>query len=143
MSAYESLKAAALSSAQPATELVKLYTQLEAQRQEILAFIARRDALVIHHACKGIGKDDETLIMIICNRTKSQVAAIDAYYRTMPINSAKKTLMEKLKSELSGNYGEFMCFLTQSRDSFNGVYFIVLIQMCFLNLHNICSCIIS
>lgn len=38
----------------------------------------------------------------------------------MPANSSKKTLVEKLKSELGGNYGEFMRFLVESRHSFNG-----------------------
>ena len=69
---------------------------------------------------QGIGKDDETLILIICNRTKAQLQAIDTYYRSMSINTSKKTLVEKLKSELGGNYGEFMRFLVESRHSFNG-----------------------
>jgi hypothetical protein len=115
---YEGLKAAALASPTPAAELLKLYSDLEAQRKEVCGFIARRDALAIHSACKGLGKDDETLILIICNRTKSQLVAIDAYYRGMELNSSNKTLVEKLE-KLGGNYGEFMRYLAETRDQFN------------------------
>ena len=119
MNPYESLKSAAMASPNAAQELLKLYDTLEGQRREILAFISRRDALTIHHACKGIGKDDETLIMIICNRTKCQLQAADNFYRSMDINTSQKTLVEKLKSELGGNYGHFMRYLCESRDNFN------------------------
>jgi hypothetical protein len=116
---YEALKTAALASAAPAAELLKLHNQLEAQRKQIFDFVATRDATTIHHACKGIGKDDETLIMIVCNRTKPQLVAIDTFYRAMDVNTSQKTLVEKLKSELGGNYGEFMRYLAETRDQFN------------------------
>lgn len=52
MSAYQNLKVAAQSSANPAAELLALFNTLEAQRQEILGFISRRDAHTIYHACQ-------------------------------------------------------------------------------------------
>lgn len=108
------MKAAALASARPAPELMKLYAMLEQQRTEILGFIARRDALVVQSACAGLGTDDDTLIQIVCNRTKSQLKALDAAYPT------QRRLAEKLKSELSGNYLEFMLYLTETRAEYDG-----------------------
>jgi hypothetical protein len=108
------MKAAALASARPVPELLKLYAALEQQRNEILGFIARRDALVVQSACAGLGTDDNTLIQIVCNRTKSQLKALDA---ACP---SQRRLADWLKSELSGNYLEFMLYLTESRAEYNG-----------------------
>jgi hypothetical protein len=58
--------------------------------------------------------------MVVCNRTKPQLQATDNYYRAMPINNSQKTLSEKLKSELGGNYCQFMRYLVDSRHAFNG-----------------------
>ena len=46
VSQYENMKQAALRSATPGTELLKIYSQLEKQRLEIVGFVARRDAMV-------------------------------------------------------------------------------------------------
>jgi hypothetical protein len=117
---YDTLKQAALRSATPVPELLKLHQQLEGQRQEIYGFLTRRDALLVHHACAGIGKDDELLIQVICNRTKKQLKDIDLYYRSMPLNSSHKTLSEKLSSELGGDYARFIKYLVESRGQFMG-----------------------
>ena len=122
---YENAIKNAAKAANPSAEFSKLSTAIKAECVSVLKFVAQRDASLIHYACKGIGKDDELLIKIICNRTKLQLQAADEAYRASPKNLSKKNINQKLKSELGGNYGRFMRYLVESRGFFNGKYSIL------------------
>lgn len=84
----------------------------------LLHFIAVRDATLVHTATAGFGTDDEMLINIVCNRTKDQIHAADVAFRALSLNRSHKSLRECIRGETSGNYGEFLQYLTQSRGSF-------------------------
>jgi hypothetical protein len=118
---YSVLKNLALSSANPTAEISKLEKSVELEIKKILDFIAKRDAKLIHKACKGIGKDDELLQIFVCNRTKQQLLNTDVAYRQLSENTKKKSLFEKIESELSGNYRNFMTYIVESRPQFNGI----------------------
>ncbi len=117
---YTTLKNIAQSSPNAAAELSKIEKSVELEIKKILDFIAKRDAKLIHKACKGIGKDDELLQIFVCNRTKQQMLNVDVAYRQLSENTKKKSLYEKIESELSGNYRNFMCYIVEARPQFNG-----------------------
>jgi hypothetical protein len=101
--------------------IVGLRNHADALQREffnIMHFIAVRDATLVHRAAKGFGTDDALLINVLCNRTKDQIKAIDEAYRNLSLNSGRRTLRACIKDECSGNYGNFLQYLTQSRGSF-------------------------
>jgi hypothetical protein len=98
--------------------LPALVYRLRAQLASLMRFIAARDATLVFAATDGIGTNDELLINILCNRTKDQIYAIDQQFRNLPKNRRNQSLRECIKSETSGNYGDFLQFLTQSRGQF-------------------------
>ena len=84
----------------------------------VLDFVAARDASVVYTAMAGFGTDDEMLVKILCNRSKYQLAAIDKHYRALPKNKSHTSLNAAVVSETSGNYGKFMKYVTESRGAF-------------------------
>lgn len=115
---FTALKIKAQGNANPDNEIVKLEKLVENEIKNALTFLTQRDAKLIHYACRGIGKDDELLIEIIGNRTKRQLYQIDEAYVTMPQNISKRTVKEKLDSELSGNYSKFSQYLFERPGNF-------------------------
>lgn len=81
----------------------------------ILNYVAERDAKLIQDACVGIGTKEAIVTSVVCHRSKKQIAAIDAAYRTLSGDYALKTA---LTSECGGNYGSFLGYLCQSRGAF-------------------------
>ena len=49
--------------------------------EALLNYVAKRDAKLVHKATAGMGTNDDLLISVLCSRTKSQIAAIDKFYR--------------------------------------------------------------
>lgn len=84
-----------------------------------------RDAAIVYKCCGTLGRDDDLLIQILCQRTKRQLEAADMAYRSLPDNKKHRSLSEKLNAEIGGNYGNFMQYLAMSRPVFNGNYFII------------------
>lgn len=91
---------------------------LHQEFDNLLNYIAARDATVVDTAMKGLGTDDQLLVKILCNRSKPQIALIDKHYRKLPKNKSHTSLHDAVKSETSGNYGKFMGYITQSRGAF-------------------------
>lgn len=60
----------------------------------------QQDAEILHHAMKGLGTDDDTLIRIITSRTNQQLAYLNQEYKRL----YGKTLKKAVKSETSGDY---------------------------------------
>lgn len=98
--------------------LPALVYRLRAQVACLMRFIAARDATLVFAATDGVGTNDELLTNILCNRTKDQINAIDEQYRNLSKNRRHQSLRDCIKSETSGNYGDFLQFLTQSRGQF-------------------------
>ena len=91
---------------------------LNRELDNILNFIAARDAAVAFKAMDGFGCDHEMLVKILCNRSKFQIDAIDKHYRALPKNKSHTSLNAAVVSETSGNYGKFMKYITESRGTF-------------------------
>ena len=77
---------------------------LESKVEALKNIIARMDANNIHQACKGMGTDDKRLIGILGSRSNAMMQIIDAQYQV----KYDKSLAEQIKSECSGQYGEFL-----------------------------------
>lgn len=84
--------------------------------QKLLEFIAFRDAMIVYKACAGLGTDDDLLISLLCQRTKTQINEIDRYSRTLHQISLK----ERIENECGGNYKKFLLFLCESRQEYFG-----------------------
>ncbi|CAM9277517.1 unnamed protein product [Ectocarpus sp. 6 AP-2014] len=84
------------------------------ENEAIKSFIAHRDADMVQEACAGLGTDDEQLMIILCCRTKAQLERIDQAYRA----KYKKTLWEKVKGDVGGNYKKMMRYALMERDEF-------------------------
>ncbi|KAF1744325.1 hypothetical protein MXB_5065, partial [Myxobolus squamalis] len=61
------------------------------------------DAYFIRKSIKGVGTDDFALINILCTRSGSQITAIKEMFG--------KSLLNDVKSDTSGNYGDLLCHL--------------------------------
>uniref|UniRef100_A0A8C5GEW4 Annexin n=1 Tax=Gouania willdenowi TaxID=441366 RepID=A0A8C5GEW4_GOUWI len=61
-------------------------------------FDAKHDAEILHRAMKGMGTDEDTVLMLLSARTNDQRQQIKAAYKT----TYGKDLVSALKSELSG-----------------------------------------
>lgn len=88
-----------------------LYQQ---EYHKLLDFIAFRDASLVRKACNGLGTDDDLLISILCQRTKSQIQNISNYSDKLYSN----TLKEIINNECSGNYKKFLLFLCETRGEY-------------------------
>jgi len=117
---YDVLLRKAVTSSDAVNELTKLKKVTETEYDKIKNFIATRDAQIIHKACEGIGANDELLITIMCQRTKSQLNHISRIYTTILQNASTKTLFEKIKSNTSGNYGRFLRTIILPRAEYYG-----------------------
>jgi hypothetical protein len=95
-----------------------LVDDLHKEYDNLLSYVAARDATLCYSAMAGMGCDQTMLIKILCNRTKDQIAAIDGHYRSMTANKSHQSLHDRVVSETSGNYGHFMKYLTQNRGDF-------------------------
>jgi hypothetical protein len=91
---------------------------LHLEYDNILNYVSARDAIIVDDAMRGFGCDDEMLVKIVCNRSKSQIAAIDTHYRALPKNTKHTSFNDAITSETSGNYGRFMKYVTQKRGDF-------------------------
>jgi hypothetical protein len=136
MTDYLSLLQTAKASSNPRGEMLKLELALESEVKKVLSFIATRfdlcsstfsrlsclirDANLVYKSCGTLSRDDDLLIQLMCQRSKRQLEAADLAYRSIPQNTKRRSLSEKLGSEIGGNYGNFMKYLTMSRAVFNG-----------------------
>jgi annexin A13 len=87
------------------------------QRQELnklLDFVAFRDANLVRKACAGLGTDDDLLISLLCQRTKSQIQAIARSYQQV----YNKPLKQVIENECGGNYKKFLLYLCDTRGEF-------------------------
>lgn len=86
-------------------------------RQELnklLDFVAFRDGSLVRKACAGLGTNDDLLISILCQRTKSQIQAIARSYEQV----YNKPLKKVIASECGGNYKQFLLFLCETRGEY-------------------------
>ena len=86
--------------------------------ENALAYVLKRDAALVYKAGKGMGTHDSLLIHVLCQRTKSQLERIDINYREFPDNSSKRSLNEFIKSECSGDYQNFLKYITKTKPKF-------------------------
>ncbi|KAJ2938043.1 hypothetical protein O0L34_g14497 [Tuta absoluta] len=72
----------------------------------------------LHHCMDGMGTDEDTLVEILCTRTKQEIAAIvDAYERLY-----NRPLAEHMCSETSGDFRRLLTLIvTGARDEEKGV----------------------
>ncbi|KAI5637296.1 annexin domain-containing protein [Phthorimaea operculella] len=72
----------------------------------------------LHHCMEGMGTDEDTLVEILCTRTKQEIAAIvDAYERLY-----NRPLAEHMCSETSGDFRRLLTLIvTGARDEEKGV----------------------
>ena len=118
MDTYNEIKNKVLASTSATTDMSAMHLLLQKEHNELLNFVAARDAECVALACDGIGTDDDFLVQIVCNRTRSQLQLADTYFRKT--SSGNKTMRDRVHGESSGNYGKFMCALLQSDDTING-----------------------
>lgn len=95
-----------------ATGVPEFYGLLKKEYEELLDFIATRDAEMVKVACDGIGTDDALLIKVLCHRTREQIQRANEKF--IKKSKTSRTIMSAVKSECSGNYGAFMTALTQN-----------------------------
>ena len=103
------------------SEIPGLHGLLKQEYNELLDFIAQRDANLVAVACDGLGTDDTLLIKILCNRSRDQLLRIDEYYRRNPKNGSNGSLFSRIQSECSGNYGNFMQSIVRDMNTLNGM----------------------
>ncbi|KAK7173390.1 hypothetical protein R3I93_003269 [Phoxinus phoxinus] len=79
---------------------------------------AVNDAKWLIKAMKGAGTDDSILIEILSSRTNKQIKELSAAYS----EETKKTLIQNLKSEVSGHFGKAILLLAEgARDESTNV----------------------
>lgn len=120
MDLYMEIKQRVLQTASKTIDLSELHLLLQKEYDELLDFIASRDALLVPLACDGIGTDDAFLVQVLCNRTRSQLQAADVHFRKS--SQGNITMKERVRSETSGNYGAFMTSILQADDDVNGKF---------------------
>lgn len=118
MEAYLELKDRVLAGPSASVDLNEMHVLLQKEYQMLLQFIADRDADMVSLACDGMGTDDALLISVLCHRTREQLLLADEHFRRK--SAGNKTIRERIHSEMSGNYGEFMCSIVQSVDAIHG-----------------------
>ncbi|XP_050965959.1 annexin A3-like [Labeo rohita] len=90
--------------------------------ENLLVALARtpavNDAKWINKAIKGAGTDKAILIEILASRTNKQIKELSAAYA----EETKKTLVQNLKSEVSGDFGKAILLLAEcARDESTSV----------------------
>ncbi|XP_043095641.1 annexin A3-like [Puntigrus tetrazona] len=90
--------------------------------EDVLVALARtpavNDAKWINKAIKGAGTDTNVLIEILASRTNKQIKELSAAFA----EETKKTLMQKLKTEVSGDFGKAILLLAEgARDESTNV----------------------
>ncbi|KAG1958978.1 annexin A3a [Pimephales promelas] len=90
--------------------------------ERVLVALARppavNDAKWLIKAIKGAGTDDSILIEILSSRTNKQIKELSAAYS----EETKKTLIQTLKSEVSGHFGKAILLLAEgARDESTNV----------------------
>uniref|UniRef100_A0A667YN70 Annexin n=1 Tax=Myripristis murdjan TaxID=586833 RepID=A0A667YN70_9TELE len=70
-------------------------------------FNAKHDAEVLHRAMKGIGTDEDAILMLLTSRSNDQRQQIKAAYK----KSYGKELVSALKSELGGLFEDLIVAL--------------------------------
>ncbi|XP_067262826.1 annexin A3-like [Chanodichthys erythropterus] len=90
--------------------------------EEVLVALARppavNDAKWIIEGIKGAGTDNSILIEILSSRTNKQIKELSAAYS----EETKKTLIQNLKTEVSGDYGKAILLLAEgARDESTNV----------------------
>ncbi|ROL55420.1 Annexin A3 [Anabarilius grahami] len=90
--------------------------------EKVLVALARppavNDAKWINKAMKGAGTDNSILIEILSSRTNKQIKELSAAYS----EETKKTLIQNLKAEVSGDYGKAILLLAEgARDESTNV----------------------
>lgn len=114
---YAQLKAKVLSSPDSGAGLSEFFGLLKREHEELLDFIAARDAAMLKTACSGMGTDDAMLIKILCHRTRDQIQRANLAF--IEKSKSNKTILITVKSECSGNYGAFMAALAQNEATVN------------------------
>lgn len=118
MEFYNELKDRVVSSPTASVDLTEMHLLLQKEYSELLQFIAARDAELVSLACDGMGTDDDLLIEVLCHRTREQLQLADECFRKT--SKGNKTIRERIKSETSGNYGQFLAAIVQAEDVING-----------------------
>ncbi|XP_067262824.1 annexin A3-like [Chanodichthys erythropterus] len=90
--------------------------------EKVLVALARppavNDAKWLNKAMKGAGTDNSILIEILSSRTNKQIKELSAAYS----EETKKTLIQTLKTEVSGDYGKAILLLAEgARDESTNV----------------------
>ncbi|KAK0138370.1 Annexin A2 [Merluccius polli] len=70
---------------------------------------AQYDATLIKGSIKGLGTDEETLIEIVCSRSKAELVEIKKVYKEM----FKKELEKDVAGDTSGNFAKLLLALVQ------------------------------
>ena len=114
---YSQLKTKVFGSPDAAADAAELFGLLKQEFEELLSFIAARDARMVKAACAGLGTDDSLLIKVLCHRTRQQIQrANEAFIKK---SKSSKTIQATVSSECSGNYGQFMVALTRNEAAVN------------------------
>ena len=102
-------------------ELTRRLDMLVEANEALKDNIAETDAVEIYKACHGgwtgLGTDEESLVGVICNRTKGQLERIDQAYRRL----YEKTLQDEIRSETSGDFMD-MLLLCQMEEAEGDAY---------------------
>jgi len=77
-----------------------LVNEIQSENELLTDYIARRDALEVHHACSGIGTDEKARRVCFVAGQKKHLQAVDGHYREA--HDGKK-LFQLLKGETSGS----------------------------------------
>uniref|UniRef100_A0A8C6UTN2 Annexin n=1 Tax=Neogobius melanostomus TaxID=47308 RepID=A0A8C6UTN2_9GOBI len=78
-------------------------------------FNAKHDAEVLHKAMKGLGTDEDTVLMLLASRTNEQRQQIKVAYK----KAHGKDLVSALKSELGGLFEDLIVALMTPRSLFD------------------------
>lgn len=82
-----------------------LCAQIKEENDLLVDYIARRDAILMHKACDGLGTDEDALTTVVCGRTKKHLQAVDLHYREA--HDGKK-MHDLIKGETSGSLGKML-----------------------------------
>jgi stress response protein SCP2 len=87
--------------------------------KQLKQFMATLDAESVVAATRGLGTNEERLIDVLCSRTKSQMDSLSAAM----VSKTNKTLLQVVKSEVSGNFGKLVGYSLMDVDDFGAQVF--------------------
>eukprot|EP00904_Undaria_pinnatifida_P009673 jgi/Undpi1/5836/HiC_scaffold_2.g01110.m1 len=93
-------------------------------QEEITAlkdFVATRDVDIVRQSTKGIGTNEGNLINTLCNRTKSQLDAVDLKYHA----KYESSLLKVVSSDVSGNFGKMIRYSLLDTDAYGAEVFTI------------------